>query len=255
GYLQGTRHGIGLDVDGLIRAGEPGVQLTWMDAKVGDWVVTPRIGKPVEIQALWLAALAFAVAREAGLARHLERGRASFAEKFFDPERGWLRDVVDVDHEPNRMDPRLRPNQVFALGGLGPDLLSPGQAHSALDAVERILWTPAGLRTLDPSETEYRARYEGGVWERDGAYHQGTVWPWLTGPFVDAWVHLRGGGPDVQRAARNRFVAPLLTQLDRAGLGHISEIADGEAPHTPRGAPFQAWSVTELFRLDRTLAR
>jgi len=117
------------------------------------------------------------------------------------------------------------------------------------------LWTPLGLRSLSPANPAYAPRYEGGPGQRDAVYHQGTVWPWLAGPFVDGWVRVRGGGIEAQREARARFVAPLLAHLDEAGLGHVSEIADGDAPHHPRGCPFQAWSLGELIRLDRQLAR
>lgn len=254
GYQRGTRYGIAADEDGLLRAGEPGIQLTWMDAKVGDWVVTPRIGKPVEIQALWLSALEFSARQRPDLVPILERGRLNFAEKFYDGDKGILRDVVDVDHVSGRVDARLRPNQIFALGALGAPLIALDKALAVMERVEVALWTDQGLRSLAPHEEGYVPRYEGGVRERDGAYHQGTVWPWLVGPFVDAWVTVRGGSVEVQHQARARFLDPVLAHLDKAGIGHVSEIADAEAPYHPRGAPFQAWSVTELLRLDRTLA-
>ena len=129
--------------------------------------------------------------------------------------------------------------------------LSPGTATLRRTGFERQLWTPLGLRTLAPGAEGYTPRYEGGIRERDGAYHQGTVWPWLLGPFVDAWVRVRGGGADVRTEARRRFFQPLLDHLSVAGVGHISEIADADPPHTPRGCPFQAWSVGEALRLDR----
>ena len=122
-----------------------------------------------------------------------------------------------------------------------------------VDVVEQQLWTPLGLRSLAPAEPGYAPRYQGDVRARDGAYHQGTVWPWLLGAFVDAWVRVRGATPEAKREARQRFLAPLLAHLDQAGLGHVSEIADGDAPHTPRGCPFQAWSVGEALRLDRVV--
>ncbi len=255
GYASGTRFGIRADADGLLRAGVQGVQLTWMDAKVGDWVVTPRIGKPVEVQALWLNALDFAQRHDSRFEAPLRAGLTSFRERFDDPSLGHLLDVVDVDHEPGRIDGRFRPNQVLALGGLPLSLVDRQRSRAILDRVEDVLWTPMGLRSLAPGEAQYVARYEGGVRERDGAYHQGTVWPWLTGPFVDAWVWSRGGGVEVEREARRRFVTPLFGHLQDAGLGHVSEIADAASPHVARGAPFQAWSVTELLRLDRTLAQ
>ncbi len=250
GHVRGTRYGIRADADGLLAAGEPGVQLTWMDAKVGDWVVTPRIGKPVEIQALWLNALRAANDFSQEYAELLERGTRSFAERFWNAEAGCLYDVVDADHVPGRLDGSIRPNQILAVGGLPYPLLRGDAARRVVDMVERTLWTPLGLRTLDPGAAGYRPRYEGGVLSRDGAYHQGTVWPWLLGPFVEAWVRVRGGGAAPRLEARHRFLDPILEHLERAGVGHVSEIADAEAPHTPRGCPFQAWSVGEALRLD-----
>jgi predicted glycogen debranching enzyme len=253
GYSAGTRHGIRRDDDGLLRAGEAGVQLTWMDAKVGDFIVTPRRGKPVEIQALWVHAL-LAAARLDG--RHAEAAaiaRAALENRFWNDERGMLFDVVDVEHAAGVMDPLCRPNQIFAAGGLPVTLLSPERAWSVVAAVERELWTPLGLRTLARGEPGYAPHYAGGVRERDVAYHQGTVWPWLIGPFVEAWVKVHGGTRAAKVMARARFVAPLLAHLTRAGLGHVSEVADGDAPHHPGGCPFQAWSLGELLRLERSV--
>jgi predicted glycogen debranching enzyme len=255
GYARGTRYGIRLDVDGLLAAGEPGVQLTWMDAKVGDWVVTPRIGKPVEVQALWLNALRIAGAWDAAWKEPYERGRSAFGKRFWNAELGWLNDVVDPDHRPGTVDASLRPNQIFAVGGLPFPVLDGARARRVVDLVERSLWTPLGPRSLAPDDPRYIGRYEGGVRERDGAYHQGTVWPWLIGPFVEAWVRVRGDTPAARRQARQCFFDPLLVHLDEAGLGHVSEIADGEPPHTPRGCPFQAWSVAEALRLDEVVLR
>jgi predicted glycogen debranching enzyme len=255
GFAKGTRFGIRVDEDGLVAAGEPGVQLTWMDAKVGDWVVTPRIGKPVEVQALWVNALHLAGRRSARWGRLAARAGASFAERFWNEPGGCLHDVVDAGHRPGAVDASLRPNQILAVGGLPVALVEGERARRIVDAVERRLWTPLGLRSLAPGEPGYAPRYAGGVRERDGAYHQGTVWPWLLGPFVEAWVRVRGATPDAKRAARDRFVTPLLAHLDEAGLGHVSEIADAEPPHTARGCPFQAWSLGELLRLtERVLA-
>ncbi len=253
GYARGTRYAIAADSDGLLRAGAEGVQLTWMDAKVGDWVVTPRRGKPVEVQALWIHALGVAVRLDPTLASLRERARASFARRFWNAARGMLYDVVDVDHVPGAVDDACRPNQIFAAGGLPVSLLSAEQARSVVAAVERELWTPLGLRSLSPQHSEYHAYYGGGVLERDGAYHQGTVWPWLLGPFVDAWLKVHGASPEAKREARERFVAPLREHLLHAGLGHVSELADGAPPHTPRGCPFQAWSVGELLRIEQSL--
>jgi predicted glycogen debranching enzyme len=253
GYAAGTRYGIGCDADGLLRAGQAGVQLTWMDARVGDWVVTPRIGKPVEVQALWLNALWIGSQRSERWADLLARGRSAFTARFWNEGRGCLFDVVDCDHQAGTSDPTLRPNQIFAVGGLPQTLLDGQQARSIVDVVEKQLWTPLGLRSLGPSEPGYTPRYQGDVRTRDGAYHQGTAWPYLLGAFVDAWVRVRGGTPDAKRQARKRFLAPLLAHLDQAGLGHISEIADGDPPHTPRGCPFQAWSVGEALRIDQVI--
>ncbi|HSB60260.1 MAG TPA: amylo-alpha-1,6-glucosidase, partial [Vicinamibacteria bacterium] len=258
-YEKGTRHGIRPDCDGLLAAGEPGLQLTWMDAKVDDWVVTPRIGKPVEVQALWINALeigrriAGGGAEARRLGRAVAKARESFAGRFWDDARGFLADVVDDGHQPGAVDARCRPNQVLAVGGLPFAALEGEPARQVVDVVEKRLWTPLGLRSLARDEAGYVPRYEGGVRERDGAYHQGTVWPWLLGPFVEAWVRVRGGTVKAKREARRRFLEPLLRHLDEAGLGHVSELADGDPPHEPRGCPFQAWSVSETLRLDRVV--
>ena len=249
GYARGTRHGIRLDTDGLLAAGEPGVQLTWMDAKVDDWVVTPRIGKPVEVQALWLNALWVASHFSRRWGAVVEHGRQSFQDRFWNPTAGYLHDVVDCDHRPGTADATLRPNQILAVGGLPLTLLKPEQARLVVDAMESCLLTPLGLRTLAPAVPGYAAYYRGGVRERDGTYHQGTVWPWLLGPFVEAWIRVRNSTAQAKREARLRFLDPLLQHLDEAGLGHVSEIADGDPPHTPRGCPFQAWSLGEVLRL------
>jgi predicted glycogen debranching enzyme len=255
GYAEGTRFAIRGDPDGLLAAGEPGVQLTWMDAKVGDWVVTPRIGKPVEVQALWLNALHVGSRFSERWREHFARGHASFAARFWNEDAGGLYDVVDCDHRPGTVDAVFRPNQIFAVGGLPLALLEGDRARRLVDTVAARLWTPLGLRSLAPGEPAYAGHYEGGVRERDGAYHQGTVWPWLLGAFVEAWVRVHGATPEVKHHARERFLAPLWRHLDDAGLGHVSEIADGDPPHTPRGCPFQAWSVGEALRLDRVVLR
>jgi glycogen debranching enzyme len=225
-----------------------------MDAKVGDWVVTPRIGKPVEVQALWLNALAFGAEEFSGEWNALfQRGRDAFETRFWNESGGYLYDVVDVDHQPGTADASFRPNQIFAVGGLPIPLLEGGRARRVVDAVEERLWTPLGLRSLAPGEPGYVGRYQGGVLERDGSYHQGTVWPWLIGAFVEAWVRVRGGSASVRKEARDKFLEPLLLQLDMAGIGQLPEIADAEAPHHPRGCPFQAWSVGEALRLDQAV--
>jgi predicted glycogen debranching enzyme len=254
GYAAGTRFGIRLDEDGLLACGQPGLQLTWMDAKVGDWVVTPRIGKPVEVQALWLNAVWLAAQRNGRWLDLFERGRQSFRARFWNEATGALNDVVDVNHERGTLDASFRPNQIFALGGLPLALLEGARARRAIDAIEQRLWTPLGLRSLAPGEAGYIGRYEGGVSARDGAYHQGTVWPWLLTAFVEGWLRVRGGGVTTRQTARELFLAPLLHHLDDAGLDHVSEIADGDAPHRPNGCPFQAWSVGEALRLVQLLA-
>ena len=249
GYARGTRFGIRADGTGLLSAGERGVQLTWMDAKVGDWVVTPRIGKPVEVQALWINALRIAGRRSARWAALASHAQATFAERFWNDERGFLFDVVDVDHQPGKNDAGLRPNQIFAVGGLPFPILDAERARRVVDVVERQLWTPAGLRSLGPAEPGYVGRYRGDMRQRDGAYHQGTVWPWLTGAFVEAWLRVRGDAEENRRAATARFLDPLLRHFESSAPGHVAEIADGDAPHAPGGCPFQAWSVGEALRL------
>jgi predicted glycogen debranching enzyme len=248
-YARGTRYGIRCDADGLLAAGVPGMQLTWMDAKVGDRVITPRTGKAVEIQALWINALAVAERLDLSFAKLRKRALESFRARFTRND-GTLYDVVDVDHVSGKNDASFRPNQIFAAGGLPIALLDAAAARPVVDAVEARLWTPCGLRTLAPDDPAYCGHYDGGVAERDGAYHQGTVWPWLAGPFIEAWVRVRGGTDAARNEASRRFVLPLRAKLDAGGLGHLFEIADGDAPHTPRGAPFQAWSLGELLRIS-----
>jgi predicted glycogen debranching enzyme len=254
GYKKGTRFHIHMDEDGLLAAGEPGAQLTWMDAKIGDWVVTPRIGKPVEIQALWLNALKFAGAFSDHWDSLYARGLESFAKKFWNEKGGYLYDVIDVDHQPGKTDDLFRPNQIFAVGGLPFPVLNGDRARSVVQAVESRLLTPIGLRSLAPDSAGYAARYIGGARERDSVYHQGTIWPWLMGPFVEAWLRVHRETKEAKREARKRFLEPLLKHLNEAGLDHISEIADAEPPFTPRGCPFQAWSVGEALRITKMLS-
>lgn len=247
-HLRGTRYRIKVDPqDGLLYGGEAGVQLTWMDAKVGDWVVTPRAGKAVEINGLWIHALrlmaTWAPAHgtdPAPFAAAADRTAAGFVRRFWDTERGYLRDVVDT---PEGNDPSLRPNQCIALA-LPTCPLPEADARRALAAVTAQLLTPYGLRTLAPTDRQYIGRFKGGPLERDGAYHQGTVWPWLMGPYVDAFLRLGG-----TRAQARALLGPLVDTLWMAGIGSISEVLDGDAPHHPGGCPMQAWSVAELLRL------
>jgi glycogen debranching enzyme len=181
------------------------------------------------------------------------QGRASFEARFWDGAHGRLFDVVDVDHHPGTVDDTFRPNQIFAAGGLPISLISDERARQVVDAVEAALVTPLGLRSLAPGQPGYVAHYQGGVAARDGAYHQGTVWPWLMGPFVEAYVRVRGTTAEAKATARARFLAPLLAHLEDAGVGHLSEVADAEPPFTPGGCPFQAWSMGELVRLERVV--
>jgi predicted glycogen debranching enzyme len=249
GYFSGTRYGIRCDDDGLLAAGTADTPLTWMDARVGGRAVTGRVGKPVEVEALWLSGLRIGSTFDSRWQGVFNRGLAAFQARFWNQARGCLFDVVDVDHRKGTADESLRPNQIFAIGGLPWTFLEPKLARRVVDVVETRLWTPMGLRTLEADAPGYRGQYLGPPSERDSVYHQGTVWPWLAGPFVEAWVRVRGQSPAVCNQARSKFVDPLLAHLDVAGIGHVSEIADGDPPHTPRGCPFQAWSVGELIRL------
>ncbi|MBV9080200.1 MAG: glycogen debranching enzyme family protein [Elusimicrobia bacterium] len=253
GYRRGVHFGIQMSFDGLLSAGVPGSQLTWMDAKQGDTAFTPRIGKPVEVQALWLAALFFVSSFSPGWSKIYDRALASFQKRFWNPDDESLFDVVDVNHDVGINDRSFRPNQILAVGGLPWTFVDLDRARKIVASVEKRLLTPLGLRTLAPDQPGYRGRYEGSPWERDAGYHQGAAWPWLMGPFVEAWVRAAGGDAKAKRAARERFLVPLLTHLKDAGVGHISELADGDAPHWPRGCPFQAWSLGELIRLDRVV--
>src|SRR5579884_3076835 len=251
-HEKGTRYGIGVDPgDGLLRAGEPGVQLTWMDARVGDWVVTPRIGKPVEINALWfnalaaMAAMAERIGRDGSRYREAAaRARAGFA-RYLRPDGAGLYDVLDG---PDGDDASLRPNQIFAVS-LWASPLDAAAQRRVLEACSGELLTPVGLRSLAPSMPGYRGRITGGVAERDGAYHQGTVWAWLLGPYALAHYRVHGDA-----AAAQAVLAGIAPHLADAGLGQISEIFDGDPPHTPRGCPAQAWSVACVleawWRLD-----
>ena len=262
-HQRGTRYGIQVDpVDGLLCAGEHGVQLTWMDAKVGDWVVTARTGKAVEINALWHFALlqmhrwATALGDLGAGRRFLEAARKtaeSFAAAFWCEHTGCLYDVIDCPEgmhvNGRRVDPRIRPNQIFAVS-LGTDLLPTLQQRAVVDTCARLLLTPVGLRSLAPDDPAYVARYQGGPVQRDGSYHQGTVWSWLLGPFAIAHHHVYS-----DPAYAQALLASAVPHLDEACVGSISEIFDGEAPHAPRGCFAQAWSVAEILRAWHRLAR
>jgi predicted glycogen debranching enzyme len=265
-HRRGTRFGIHVDsANGLLHAGEPGVQLTWMDAKIGDWVVTPRIGKPVEINALWhfallrMATWADALGDKHGAAsyaRESMRVAASFNEAFWFADGGYLYDVVDcaaTDENVARnamgqpADASIRPNQIFAVS-LDADLLDGERARSVVATCARHLLTPVGLRSLAPCDSRYASHYIGGPRERDAVYHQGTVWGWLLGPFVLAHQHVHG---DTAHALQ--LLSGIAAHLGEACLGTISEIFDADAPHTARGCVAQAWSVSETLRAWHTL--
>ena len=248
---RGTRFGIRVTDDGLLAAGETGVQLTWMDARVGGWVVTPRHGKAVEINALWYNALAVLASFEARwgaadsvaeLHRRMARVKRAFGRVFWNEKLGCLFDVVASD---GVADPSVRPNQIFALSLPFP-LLPPAKARSVLSVLETKLLTAVGLRSLAPDHPDYRGTYGGGPAERDGAYHQGTVWSWLLGPYATAVVRYRG--TEGREYARRLLTGPIQRHLSEAGLGTISEIFDGDPPHAPRGCIAQAWSVAEILR-------
>jgi predicted glycogen debranching enzyme len=250
-HIRGTRYGIHMDVDGLITSTEPGVQLTWMDAKIGDFVVTPRNGKPVEIQALWYNALRTMedIAEKHRLTADAEkysemadRVRKSFNELFWNEDAGCLYDTIN----DNARDGTIRPNQILAVS-LHHTMLGKDSARTVVDVVERELLTPFGLRSLSPSDERYRGRYEGDSRMRDTAYHQGTVWTWLLGPFMDAYFKVNGTSKAVRDRVR-KLLQVLSTHFNDAGLGHISEIFDGDRPHRPRGCFAQAWSVGEVLR-------
>lgn len=243
-HQKGTGFGIHVDpADGLLNQGEPGVQLTWMDAKIGDWVVTPRHGKPVEINGLWINALRVLewLSAKAGkdpspYREAAERAESSFEEKFWHEGRLHYLDTADP------MDATLRPNQVIAMALPFPAARG-ANAEKALRTVEQLLLTPYGLRTLGPDEPGYKGRYQGHMPDLDAAYHQGTVWPWLLGPYCTAIVKLRGDVAEAKRILKNARA-----MLTERGLGGISEVYDGDEPQTPGGCPWQAWSVAEILR-------
>ena len=254
-HVAGTHFGIGMDpADGLLRGGAEGYQLTWMDARVDGWVITPRRGKPVEIQALWINALRIVGGWLAergdpggGGANYLaiaERAQATFAPRFWRPELGYLADVVDG---PDGDDLALRPNQVLALS-LPHPLVNGEVAASVLDAVGRSLAVPLGLRSLSPDDPAYRPRYEGDRRFRDAGYHQGTVWTWLIGAYAEAVARVTGNP-----GAGLEVLRPFEDHLRAAGLGSVSEILEPEPPFEPRGCPFQAWGVAEVLRVWRSL--
>jgi predicted glycogen debranching enzyme len=251
-HQRGTRYQIRVDEDGLLHAGEPGVQLTWMDAKIGAWVVTPRHGKPVEIQALWYNALCVLAAlagrfgdpvRQQRCAELAESAKTSFNRLFWNAAADCLCDVVNGMER----DAALRPNQIFAVS-LPYSMLSDVRAQAVVNAVESELLTPYGLRSLAPGDPQYRPRCAGDIPSRDSAYHQGTVWAWLLGPFLTAYLKVNQHRPAAKEQAA-RWLSAFEEHFREAGLGQVAEIFDAEPPHTPRGCIAQAWSVAELLRV------
>jgi predicted glycogen debranching enzyme len=260
-YKRGTDFQIYVDpIDHLLSAGNQDTQLTWMDAKVGDLVITPRNGKPVEINALWYNALRISASWAGMLDRTRERAnyeaeadatRTSFEERFWNPHQDCLFDVL-TDAEA---DAGIRPNQIFAIS-LPFSLLSRGRAQIMIKVVRENLLTPAGLRTLAPADPGYRPYFSGGVAERDTAYHQGTVWPWLIGPFIAGYLFAYGDSEEVRSFCR-ALLNSLTNELAGCCLGSLSEVYDGDPPQRPGGCPAQLWSVSQLMialeRLDSAL--
>jgi predicted glycogen debranching enzyme len=250
-YIKGTDFRIRQHPDGLISAGEYGVQLTWMDAKVNDIVVTPRMGKNVEINALWYHSLKIAAffsdilgdeEEFAAYEIHAEKVKNSFEEEFWFEDGGYLYDTLEEEEK----DSSNRPNQIFAIS-LPHQVITGEKAEKILDNVSRVLLTPYGLRSLSPSHPDYESIYSGNLLNRDLAYHQGTVWGWLIGPYIDAFLNVKGCDKKVAEEGL-QLIQPLIDHLEKAGLGSISEIFCGDPPHTPCGCFAQAWSVSELLR-------
>jgi predicted glycogen debranching enzyme len=249
-HVRGTRFGIGIDpADGLLRQGAEGYQLTWMDAKVDDWVVTPRRGKAVEINALWYNALRLlgdwlheeGDPMAADVGAHAERARESFNRRYWCADGGYLYDVVDGEQGD---DNACRPNQILAIS-LDHPVLDRERWEPVFQVVRDRLLTPVGLRSLAPGHRDYKAQYYGDLRARDAAYHQGTVWGWLVGPFVDAWLRLY---PDDRAGARQVALEGFATHLSDAAIGTLSEVFDAESPYAARGCVAQAWSVAEVLR-------
>ncbi len=256
-HLRGTRYGIRVDTDGLLCAGEAGSQLTWMDAKVGDLVISPRTGKPVEIQALWYNTLrimqGFAERFEhkedkRRFAAMADLARQSFNGVFWNAERNCLYDVV----ENGTRDASVRPNQLFAIA-LQYQILDEHRWEAVVDEAVRVLLTPVGLRSLSPEDPAYVGTYIGSPFDRDSAYHQGTVWAWLIGPFIDAYRRTHAGDTNLGSQIE-AFLSGIELHLTDAGIGQVSEIFDGDPPHHPRGCPAQAWSVAEVLRILKSKA-
>jgi len=249
-YYKGTRYNIHVDKDGLLSAGEAGTQITWMDAKVGDWVVTPRNGKAVELNALWYNALLIyaellMLLNSEKVSEHFKlearKVKRAFARTFWNKKKDYLYDVINGD----KKDDSIRPNQIFAIS-LPYQLISNEKAMKVLEIVNEHLLTPVGLRSLSPSDPNYKSIYGGGQYERDGAYHQGTVWSWLLGPYIDALLKTNG---ESGKAEAKEIIERFKPHLSQAGIGTISEIFDGNEPHHPRGCIAQAWGIAEILRV------
>lgn len=256
-HFNGTRFHIHVDKDGLLYAGEESQQLTWMDVRIGNWVVTPRMGKPVEIQALWYNALnIFAELlelnrqdKESAMVRiSAEKARRSFIEKFWFKEGGYLYDVIDENNTP---DATLRPNQLFAIS-LPYPLIKGEKANSIIKIIGEKLYTPVGLRSLPEDDKNYAGIYGGSTFERDSSYHQGTVWGWLTGAFIDAIMSEQGStreGSFVGKESVKKIFHDFTERLNEGCIGSVSEIFDADPPHYSRGCVAQAWSVAEILRV------
>jgi predicted glycogen debranching enzyme len=257
-HIQGTRFGIYCDPsDSLLVQGDPRYALTWMDARLDDWVVTPRRGKAVEINALWYNALRVMekwmkeddqLSGASEITKLADAARLSFNQRFWNAQTGYLYDIVDGEN--GKDDPACRPNQLFSLS-LPHPVLDRQHWQPVLQQVRDRLLTPVGLRTLSSDHPDYKPDYHGDLRTRDAAYHQGTVWPWLLGPYVDAWLRVH---PEQRKDARDYIDQLLERQLHEACIGSISEIFDAEGSFTPRGCIAQAWSVAEIIRVWVNLA-
>ncbi len=255
-HFKGTRFNIHVDSDGLLYAGAPGQQLTWMDARVDNWVVTPRMGKPVEIEALWFNALKIfeyllsmngEPVAAGDIEEKAEQARKSFLEKFWNSDGNYLVDNID---ENGNLDKSLRPNQIFALC-LPFHLIEGEKSKSILDIIRLKLLTPMGLRSLSPDDPKYKGNYGGDTFRRDSAYHQGTIWSWLIGPYLEAGMKFAG---ETFRPEAMEILEGFSNHINEGCIGSISEIFDGDAPYHPRGCVAQAWSVAEILRVIKTYA-
>jgi predicted glycogen debranching enzyme len=247
-----------MDNDGLLQAGHEGVQLTWMDAKIGEWVVTPRTGKPVEINALWFNALCVMCElakvlkepKDAGTYALLaERTKNSFIREFWNDEKKYLYDLIDASGKSEE----IRPNQIFAVS-LPFEILEREKQKQVVAVVEKELLTPRGLRSLDTSDPHYIGVYAGDPYDRDSAYHQGTIWPWLMGPYLESYMKVNDYSPAALAYCRT-IIEEFRMELKDRGIGTISEIFDGDEPHLPKGCISQAWSVAEILRILEILEK